>query len=174
MPGPCRGHAVKLMYLSYRTRRLVSQETRLAKQPFFPLGTVSITFAQSCFIVRYYTRKLPEKEGISVLVNGDAAVHSARILTNALIGSHPLAVSRPLRLGLPYELLGKHRHSEGSDPRDGVFALLGLLPAFEQRILRGFLPDYSTNYSLVALLPLRKSTNPMTGLAGQAHVPLER
>ncbi|KAJ1335474.1 HET domain-containing protein [Microdochium nivale] len=53
-----------------------------------------------------------------------------------------------------YTLLIEHRQAQCRDPRDRVFALLGLIPAGEQELLLRYLPDYDLPQEHVAIITL--------------------
>lgn len=53
-----------------------------------------------------------------------------------------------------YKLLISHSGSQCKDPRDRVFALLGLVAQNERRSLERFLPDYTMNEDNVVLIAL--------------------
>ncbi|KAI0198823.1 hypothetical protein F4808DRAFT_434578 [Astrocystis sublimbata] len=52
------------------------------------------------------------------------------------------------------ELIEHHRHSQCKDPRDRVFALLGLVEVVERRNLERFFPDYSLSVDRVLVITL--------------------
>ena len=67
-------------------------------------------------------------------------------------GRHP---DRHPELPQPlYELLINHRNSQCKDPRDRVFALLGLMEADERQFLERFFPDYTMSEDDVVIIAL--------------------
>jgi hypothetical protein len=76
-----------------------------------------------------------------------------------LPAAFPLVISRhPDRfpeLSQPlYDLLVSHRKSQCKDPRDRVFALLGLIPRDERTMLERFFPDYTLSKDNVIVITL--------------------
>ncbi|KAK4099068.1 HET-domain-containing protein [Parathielavia hyrcaniae] len=70
-----------------------------------------------------------------------------------------------------YDLLVQHRRSQSTDPRDRVFALLGLVTHEERAFLERFFPDYSMLEDVVRVIALahvvhfpRTSTQPEEGI----------
>jgi len=53
-----------------------------------------------------------------------------------------------------HELLVNHRKSQCRDPRDRVFAQLGLIPLEERKLLERFFPDYQMSEDAVAVITL--------------------
>lgn len=83
-------------------------------------------------------------------------------LGNAIADSHaaiPLVMGRhpdkhPEFLRPLHELLVEHHRSKSKDPRDRVFALLGLIPHDERRLIQRLLPEYSLSEDHVAIIAL--------------------
>lgn len=53
-----------------------------------------------------------------------------------------------------YDLLASHAYAQSTDPRDKVFALLGLLPSEERVLLERSFPDYSLSEEQVKVVTL--------------------
>lgn len=71
-------------------------------------------------------------------------------------GRHPNGhpeMSQPLS-----QLLGQHRKSQCKDPRDRVFALLGLIPRNDRDFLGRVFPDYSLSEDVVRLITVAHVT----------------
>ncbi|RDW56532.1 hypothetical protein BP6252_14122 [Coleophoma cylindrospora] len=82
---------------------------------------------------------------------GNAVANSCAALPFVL-GRHPdkhPEVFRPL-----HELLVEYHRSKAKNPRDRVFALLGLIPHEERALLQRFFPDYSLSEKHVAIIAL--------------------
>ncbi|KAI0871871.1 hypothetical protein GGS24DRAFT_469779 [Hypoxylon argillaceum] len=79
----------------------------------------------------------------------DARKHGALPLLLARLPGDDFLPQRPLD-----ELIIHHRHSRCKDPRDRVFALLGLLPPGERASLERFFPNYSLSYDAVVVITL--------------------
>lgn len=73
-------------------------------------------------------------------------------------GNRMLPFIRPRHLSRPadslYNLLITHCDSQCKDPRDRVFALLGIVEDGEQRVLGRFFPDYSLSRYAVVVIAL--------------------
>ena len=74
-------------------------------------------------------------------------------------GALPLVMHRhvdkyPEYLQPLYDLVVRHHRSECRDPRDRVFALLGLVTPLERRLLERFFPDYSISVDHVRIIAL--------------------
>ncbi|KAI0468049.1 hypothetical protein F4859DRAFT_223151 [Xylaria cf. heliscus] len=73
-------------------------------------------------------------------------------------GALPLLLARQpwdsMQLRPLNELIIHHRHSICKDPRDRVFALLGLLPLEERSSLERFFPNYSLSHDRVVVIAL--------------------
>ena len=59
---------------------------------------------------------------------------------------------------LLYDLLAGHAYAESTDPRDKVFALLGLLPSEERLLLERRFPDYTLSTEQVNVVTLAHLT----------------
>lgn len=69
-----------------------------------------------------------------------------------LVGRHP---DRHPEFLLPlHELLLRHRRSECKDPRDRVFALLGLITTEERGFLERVFPNYTLSHEVVVIITL--------------------
>ncbi|RYP58046.1 hypothetical protein DL769_009140 [Monosporascus sp. CRB-8-3] len=88
-------------------------------------------------------------EHITVLPDDKAASFAALPLT---LGRHP--DKHPEFLLPLYDLLVSHRRSVCKDPRDRVFALLGLVSVDERQLLSRFFPDYTMDENVVRLVVL--------------------
>jgi Heterokaryon incompatibility protein (HET) len=64
------------------------------------------------------------------------------------IDRHP-EILQPL-----HQLLVNHRKSQCKEPRDRVFALLGLIPLDERNLLERFFPDYEMSEDAIAVITL--------------------
>lgn len=82
---------------------------------------------------------------------GNATIDSCAALP-LVVGRHP--DRHPEYLRPLYELLVEYRRSKSKDPRDRVFALLGLIPHDERTLLQIFFPDYSLSEEHVATIAL--------------------
>jgi hypothetical protein len=82
---------------------------------------------------------------------GNATADSYAALA-LVAGRHP--DKHPEYLRPLHELLVEHHRSKSKDPRDRVFALLGLIPHDERRFLQRFFPDYSLSEEHVATIAL--------------------
>jgi len=81
----------------------------------------------------------------------------------AQLGALPLVVARhsnryPINLQPLHDLIVHHRHSECTDSRDRVFALLGLIPPMERDLLSRYLPDYTLSADHVIIITLAHCT----------------
>ncbi|KAI0448661.1 hypothetical protein F5B21DRAFT_496803 [Xylaria acuta] len=104
------------------------------------------------------------REAISTEANVDLYTFPQDSRTTATLdsrkhGALPLLLARPPGEDfLPHrpldELIIHHRHSRCKDPRDRVFALLGLLPEWERKSLERFFPDYSLSDDHVIVITL--------------------
>ncbi|KAI1128309.1 hypothetical protein F5Y10DRAFT_240706 [Nemania abortiva] len=79
----------------------------------------------------------------------DARKHGALPLLLARPPGDDFSRQRPLE-----ELIIHHRHSRCKDPRDRVFALLGLLQSWERASLEKFFPNYSLSHDRVVVITL--------------------
>jgi hypothetical protein len=85
----------------------------------------------------------------NAISNADASSKDALPL---IMGRHP--DRHPEFLQPLYELLVHHRRSRCKDPRDRVFALLGLITLDERALLDRFFPDYTLSKDHVVIITL--------------------
>ena len=88
-------------------------------------------------------------EHTAILPDQMATLYAAMPLT---LGRHP--DKHPEFLQPLAALLVTHGRSECSDPRDRVFALLGLVESDERRLLSRFFPDYTMHMDVVRIVTL--------------------
>lgn len=102
---------------------------------------------QSDDILQFYVSWLPNKADVDLFAVGLSG------LWRSLGEGQPLLSALLLQTSgsLDY-LLIEYSTSLSSDPRDRLFALLGVFPQHHRRMLKHFFPEYSINYCLVTLL----------------------
>jgi hypothetical protein len=99
-----------------------------------------------------YMNLLKAEFEVSLLPEGvelELTLHGALPLLLARQPVHDPLQTRPL-----HELLVHYRHSQCTDPRDRVFALLGLLELSERKLLERFFPNYSLSEDRVIIITL--------------------
>lgn len=89
----------------------------------------------------------------------DAYINDISSADTSSYGALPLVMGRhpdrhPELLQPLYELLILHRRSKCKDPRDRVFALLGLIPLDDRANLGRFFPDYTLSEENVVIITL--------------------
>lgn len=126
-----------LRYQSYWSRTWIIQELLLAKEVHFLYGLECANWLDLIKRYRVVTAlefSLDESvEAVAPLAIGGGSKEEDRTLINILILSH---------------------NSMCEDPRDRVFAILGLLPDQDREILGHFFPDYTMSVGKVQLLML--------------------
>ncbi|KAF2169484.1 hypothetical protein M409DRAFT_20698 [Zasmidium cellare ATCC 36951] len=129
-------HVPELANRPFWSRMWIVQEIVLAKHVRLHIGNTSIDFSS-------FSSQLEDYEGAH-------KKDLERILAYVKARSLDVReVSYPL-----LELLLDFGSCQCQDPKDKVFALLGMIPGHERRILDRFLPDYSLTHDAVVVLTL--------------------
>ena len=136
-----QSHFDEIMNQPYWSRTWVIQEFMLAQN-------ITLCFGGSEIHWQDFFRVVSE-----VAMKHDDAAFAASNGPFPLLESrdHPSYVERPRSL---FDLLQMYHKSKCSDPRDRVFALMGLLPKDERQSLERFFPDYSLSHDAVVLVTL--------------------
>ncbi|KAI6081761.1 heterokaryon incompatibility protein-domain-containing protein [Hypoxylon rubiginosum] len=125
----------------YWTRRWIVQEFLLGRCIELYCGSTRISDDE-------FQNILYRKKANNLGVLGLDSVAAARILMARFIDMHP-NIPQPL-----HHLLEENWRSECEDPRDRVFALLGLVHPIERQLLGRFFPDYHIDPDHVRIIAL--------------------
>jgi len=145
---------VELSNRPYWSRVWVIQEFLLGKQ-------VELYCSNSKVDWLYFQEMLAREAGIQQFYDADGdvpqgdrtkALAALPLVMGRHIDKHP-EVLQPL-----YNLLIDHHKSNCKDPRDRVFALLGLIPTDERQFINIYFPDYSMTEDHVAIITLAHLT----------------
>ena len=134
----------------YWSRVWVIQECLLGQQVQLCCSNNRVDWSDFQDMLYHETGIMPYGENYE-----DATRKAARAPNAALplvIGRHPDGhpqMQQPL-----HELLVRHHRSKCKDPRDRVFALLGLLPEDERAFLGRYFPDYFLSEEQVTIITL--------------------
>lgn len=134
----------------YWSRFWVIQEFLLGKQvQLFCSGNVIDSLGFRRILCSETGTELFSAAGDNFINNTAADSYNALPLT---LGRHP--DRHPEMMQPLYELLIQHRQSRCKDPRDRVFALLGLIRLDERAMLERFFPDYTLSEDHVVIITL--------------------
>ena len=144
-------YAKKLADHEYWSRYWVIQECLLARNIQLHCGRNITTWERFREVLGYETGidlfALPKQDRTTTIL--DSRKHGALPLLLARSPGDYFSPQRPLD-----ELIIHHRHSRCKDPRDRVFALLGLLSPAERASLERFFPNYSLSHDAVVVITL--------------------
>lgn len=142
----------KLSMLPYWSRAWIVQELRLARQVQFVWGASRFGWPDFCSALDFYIWPSIVKKA----KHDKARVQSQiKPLAGFLGGGKAHGYMRRKQKNLPLvELLSRYSRSGCKDPRDRVFAMLGMLPEDERAILNHVFPDYSLSLERVILITM--------------------
>ncbi|KAI0102841.1 heterokaryon incompatibility protein-domain-containing protein [Nemania sp. FL0031] len=148
MDGSDWSEVKQLANHEYWSRRWVIQECLLAREIQIHCGSTIMTWGdfQEALSLEANVNLLAPAEDSVITKMLDTKQHGALPL---LLARNPVGgfSQRPLE-----ELIIHHRHSRCKDPRDRVFALLGLLENWERRCLERYFPNYSLSHDGVVVI----------------------
>ncbi|KAI0399578.1 hypothetical protein F4802DRAFT_588771 [Xylaria palmicola] len=143
-------HAKRLADHEYWSRYWVIQECLLARD-------IQVHCSGSIASWEHFREALSVEAGVDLFTYPEDS-RTTEALDARKHGALPLLLARLPGDGFTQrpleELIIHHRHSQCKDPRDRVFALLGLLPSWERASLGRFFPNYSLSHDRVIIITL--------------------
>lgn len=133
----------------------------LANRPYWSRFWVIQEFLLGRHVVLYCSGNVIQWDDFKTILCDEAGIDEFSIEygKNSTHGALPLVMARhidkhPEILQPLHSLLIDHRSSKCKDPRDRVFALLGLIPLDERDLLGRFFPDYTITEDHVLIITL--------------------
>ncbi|KAI0423955.1 hypothetical protein F5Y09DRAFT_325745 [Xylaria sp. FL1042] len=143
-------HAKQLADHEYWSRYWVIQECLLARD-------IQVHCGRNITPWEYFREALSLEANVNLLTFPEDSRTTAT-LDASKHGALPLLLARLPGENFRHcpldELIIHHRHSRCKDPRDRVFALLGLCPPEERASLEQFFPNYSLSHDRVVIITL--------------------